>query len=363
MADAATKLKKAVAKTVDKYGINAASLGSDKYIQKVVPTPSLMLDYMLGIGGFPYGHMVEIFGSNGLGKTSALLYGILANVQRQGKLPALIAMEPTFDGEWAQKLHGLDPNLLLINRPDNAEEAFEMLYDLVYDGLVDYIGIDSVGAMGTKSEAEGGGKKAYGASGTITSGLNAVMPRLYKNKIGLAIINQQRQSGAFKGNILYDSPGGEALKHHAMIRIQLKPGKNRYLAKVDGENLLVGRELSCVFLKNKLAQAANKKAGFDFFHIETLEHGLGVDVAGDIINVGKLTGVITGSGWYNHPSFPGGKIQGKPAIKDFLKENPKAYETIRQEVMDKMITRELQAAEDNASKVAETTETTEEEDA
>src|ERR1035437_11123549 len=108
------KLEKARDATIGKFGIRSAALGSEHYEQNVVPTPSLMLDYMLGIGGFPYGHMVEVYGDNGLGKTSALLYGILANVQRQGKLPALIAMEPGFDAEWARKLHGLDPDLLLI---------------------------------------------------------------------------------------------------------------------------------------------------------------------------------------------------------------------------------------------------------
>lgn len=338
------KLEKAVAATVTKFGHKSASLGSEKYELNVVPSPSIMLDYMLGIGGFPYGHMVEIFGSNGLGKTSALLYGTLANVQRQGKLPALIAMEPTFDAKWAQKLHGLDPDLLLINRPDNAEEAMEMLYDLVFGGLVDYIGIDSVGAMGTKSEAEGGGKRAYGPSGVITSGLNATIPRLYRNNMGLMIINQQRQSGSFQGNTTFESPGGEGLKHHAMIRIQLKPGKGRYMAKVDGENIMVGRTLSCTFKKNKLAMASNKKADFDFFHIESAEYGLGVDHTNDILNVGKLTGVITGNGWYYHSTFPTGKINGKPAIAKFLSENPQALEVIRQEVMEKMINKELQAA-------------------
>jgi recombination protein RecA len=354
MSNAALKKRAEDAKniTVDKFGDKSAIVGNEHYELNVVPTPSLMLDYKLGIGGFPYGQMVELFGSNGLGKTSALGYGVLANVQRQGKLPGIIAMEPHFDKGWAQKLHGLDPEILIVGHPDNAEEAFEMLHEWVYGGLVDYIMVDSIGAMASRSETEEGGKKkAYGASGVITSGLNATIPRLYKNNQGLLIINQQRQAGQSRtGQTFHESPGGEALKHHAQIRIQLKPGKEKYTLKLDGDPkpVVVGRELICAFKKNKMAQAADKNAAFTFFNIETEEYGLGVDKVGDVIATSLVTGVLQKAGaWLNHQDFPKGKLQGKKALAEFIEEEPKIVDVIRKEVMERMLNREIALAKEN----------------
>lgn len=343
-------LEQARDKAREKYGEKAVALGNEKYTHNVVPSPSLMLDYKLGTGGFPYGHAVEVFGDNGLGKTSAIGYGTLANVQRQGNLPAIIAAEPIFDEAWAMQ-HGVDPELCLIKRPDNAEEAFEMLHDLVYGNLIDYILFDSIGALAARSEtAEGGKKKAYGISGTVTSGLNATMPRLWKNNIGLMLINQQRQDTSAQANmIMYESPGGEALKHHCAQRIHLKPGKNRYTVKMgsgdDAENVLVGRELVCTFKKNKLAMNT-KGARFDFFHIATDEYGpVGVDRIDDIIRTGKVTGVMkeTSKGWPEHHTFPKGKLHGPAAVAKFLSEQPEAEVIIREEVLAKMRAEQIEA--------------------
>jgi len=349
-----SKLEKIKRGTVSAFGEKAAALGSEKIKLNVVPTPSLMLDYKLGIGGFPYGAMVEVFGGNGLGKTTVLGYGVLANVQREGKLPALIAMEPYFDKDWALKLHGLDPDLILIQYPDNVQEAFDMLWDLVFNTEIDYILVDSIGAMGNESsQKEGGKKKAYGVSGEVTSGLNDIMPRLYKSNKGLMIVNQQRQTGAFNGTTLYESPGGEALKHHASIRIQLKPGSGRFKATIDGEkDVLVGRELKCLFKKNKLAQAANKSAEFNFFHIETPEWGLGIDKPSDVLNAGQVSGAIKSAGnWLQHPAFPKGKVNGKAQAAAFLREHPEAYEPIREDVIRSMVEQEIELEQEKNAKV------------
>lgn len=343
------KLEKSRDKTIVKYGVKSAAIGNEEYVKRVVPTPSRMLNFMLGIGGFSYNHITEVFGGNGLGKTSALGYGVLANVQRMGGLPAILAAEPDFDPEWAAEVHGLDPELLLINRPSSAEEGFAMLNDLVEEGLVDYIMIDSVGAMASESEVAGGKTKAYGASGVISSGIKVITPKIFKKGIGVLALNQQRQVGSYNGNTIFDSPGGETLHHLAMVRIHLKPGPGRYTAKVDGKDVLVGRELVCEFKKNKLAQAANKKANFDFYHIETEEYGLGVDQGADLLNVGKLTGVITGSGWYYHSAFPDGKLQGKQKVTEFLQANPKALDAIDADLKEKMVLKEIAAAEEKAN--------------
>ena len=350
---ASQKLDRARAAQAARYGNQYVNLGGDHYKLNTVPTGSLMLDYKTGIGGFPYGHGVEIFGANRLGKSSAIGYPVLANVQKQGKLPALIASEPRLvtpeDREWALKL-GFDPDMALIQYPDHEEDAFNMLRDLVFDNLVDYIMIDSLGGIGNVSGAKKDGKpKAYGISGAVTSALNDIMPRLYKNNIGLLVVNQQRQSGSFNGNTLYESPGGEALKHHMRMRIQVKPGTKRFTAKIDDESgVLVGRELTCVFKKNNMAQAAEKSASFCFFHIETGQYGFGIDTANDIVNVAKMTGVLKGGSWLEHPTFPASKkgvhqLNGVPAVGRFLDANPKAYEQIRSEVMEVMLRKDLAA--------------------
>jgi recombination protein RecA len=343
------KLEGIHTKTLKSYGERSSILGNERYELNVVPSPSLMLDYKLGKGGFPYGAMVEIFGGNGLGKTTVLAYGTIANVQKEGKLPALIAMEPHAGHqqtvEWAVKLHGLDPDLLLIQYPDNVTEAFEMLYDLVFDYDIDYIVFDSIGAMGHASSQEGGKKKAYGVSSEVTSGLNDVMPRLYKANKGLMILNQQRQAGAANGNTFYESPGGEALKHHALVRIQVKPGHEKYYSIIDGEKVMVGRELKCTFKKNKMAQAVNKSAEFTFFHIETEEYGVGIDRVSDVINTGKLAGVIKSAGsWLQHDVFPKGQVQGVAKAKKFFEENPDAYGAIRDDVIKSMLRTEEEIA-------------------
>jgi recombination protein RecA len=347
------QLEKIRHKTVENFGLHSSVLGSEKYTLNVVPSPSLMLDFKLGRGGFPYGGMVEVFGGNGLGKTTCIGYGTLANVQRQGKLPALIAMEPNWDADWAFKLHGLDPDLILVQRPDNVQEAFAMLYDLVYETDIDYILVDSIGAMGDQSvQGEDVKTKAYGVSGAVTSGLNAIMPRLFKSNKGLMLLNQQRQ-GSGGTQTWYESPGGEALKHHALVRIQLKPGDKKYKAKIDGKDVLVGRELKCVFKKNKMAQAASKSAEFDFYNIESEDYGiLGVDRVSDVIKTAKVAGVIKGSSWLEHQVFPKGKVQGIVKARKFFQANPEAFDVIRSDVMAVMIQNELLAAEANGERPA-----------
>ena len=341
------KLEAIKARTVKSFGQNAAIMGSENYKLNVVSSGSLMLDYKLGTGGIVYGGMVEVFGSNGLGKSSSILYSTLANVQAEQKLACLIAMEPIFDKKWAARL-GLDPDFLLIQRPDNAQEAFDMLRDLVFNTDIDFIGVDSLGAMGNESSQKAGGqKKAYGISGDVTSGLNDIMPPLFKKNKGLMIINQQRQAGSGKGQTWHDSPGGEALKHHAWTRIQVKPGSEKYTVKMDGEDVLVGRELKCSFKKpSKMSTLLGKSAEFDFYTIAhpDYEGRIGIDKTRDVIRVAKVSGVFTPAGsWLEHPMFPKGKVQGEGKAREFFAKNPEAFEVVRDDVMKVMIRQQLEA--------------------
>lgn len=331
------------------YGPRSAAFGSEHYVFNAVSTGSLMLDYKLGTGGAIYGGMIEVFGANGLGKSSALLYGTLANVQKEEKLAAIIAMEPIFDKRWAVKL-GLDPDFLLILRPNNAQEAFDMMRDLVFNTSIDFIGVDSLGAMGNESsQKEGGRPKAFGISGEVTSGLNDIMPILYKENKGMMVINQQRQAGSANGNTFYESPGGEALKHHAWVRIQVKPGSKKYQVKIDGEDVLAGRELKCTFKKpSKVSHLLGKSAEFDFYTVEhpDFQNLIGIDQVGDYVKVAKVTGVFKSQGsWLEHPVFPKGKIQGVPKARKFFAKEPEAMESVRSDVIGVMIQQELEAQE------------------
>lgn len=340
--------------TIKSFGLHSAAMGSERYDLNVVSSGSMMLDYKMGTGGMIYGGMVEVYGANGLGKSSAILYATLKNVQREEKLAALIAMEPIFDKKWAARL-GLDPDFLLIQRPDNAQEAFDMLRELVFDTDIDFIGIDSLGAMGNESSQKVGGKpKAFGISGEVTSGLNDVMPRLYKSNKGLMIINQQRQ-GQGGTQTWHESPGGEALKHHAWLRIQVKPGSTKFPAKIDGEDVLAGRELKCTFKKpSKVSQLLGKSAEFDFFTIEHEDYHnvIGIDEVGDVVKTAKVAGVFKSQGsWLEHEVFPKGKIQGVPKARAFFKKNPETMEKIREDVIKVMIRQELAAEVEQQKKV------------
>lgn len=347
------KLESMKTDTLKSFGHRSAVIGSEHYVLNVVPSGSLMLDYKLGTGGMIYGGMVEVYGANGLGKSSAILYSTLANVQKEGKLAALVAMEPIFDQKWAAKL-GLDPDFLLIMRPDNAQEAFEMLRYLVFSTDIDYIGLDSLGAMGNESsQKEGGRPKAYGISGEVTSGLNDIMPRLYKSNKGMMIINQQRQSGQAQGHTFHESPGGEALKHHAWVRIQVKPGKEKYQTKMDGEDVLCGRELKCVFKKpSKVSALLGKAAEFDFFTVEheDFENRIGIDKVSDVIKTAKVCGAFRSQGsWLEHDIFPKGKVQGVVKARTFFDANPEALDVVRGDVIKVMIQHELEAQEKSVS--------------
>lgn len=338
-------LERARDKGRKKWGLSSVSLGSHRDELEVVPSPSWMLDWKIGTGGFPFGHIVEAFGANSLGKSSALVYPTMANLQAMGRIPALLATEPLFDLDWATRL-GVDPNLMLLNRPDNAEEAFEMIHDLVYENDVDYIFVDSLGALASASETkeDSKGKKAFGISGVVTAGLNAVLQRMYKNRIGMLIVNQQRQDAKASqvgvGVMQYESPGGEGLHHNAVLRIHLKPGKNRYTMSLDGEDqVVVGRELICQFKKNKLSPNM-KAARFDFYYQqhEKFDNKFGVDRISDILRTARSTGVIRKSGdgsWLTHESFPGPKhqVNGEPGLKKYLEEHPEGVEPIRKDVL------------------------------
>lgn len=325
-----------------KFGDKAAVTGKGAFPpMEVIPTPSLFLDHALGTGGWPLGVSIEVFGVNHLGKTGLFGYGAISAAQKAGHLTAIIATEPDFDEKWAIKC-GIDPDMNLVLRPDNGEEAFGMLQDLVLDGTVKFILFDSIGALSANKELDSDKPQAFGNSSLITWGVKRVAMRAYKNGISIMYLNQVRDDTKSHMTGLVESPGGHALKHVCAIRIHIKPGKDRYSVKVNNgstqEDKMVGREIVASFKKNKAGDSSTASARFDWYFKDSELSPFGVDYVKDIINAAKVTGVFKGSGWLKYENFPDGKLNGKAAVAKFLEENPKIIEQIRKDVLSKMDT-------------------------
>jgi recombination protein RecA len=340
MTENTKKAQQLAAKFEKKFGYRAGSTGDQEWPLDVIPTGSLSLDYALGIGGWPMGHPIEIFGPPDIGKSSVIGLNAIASAQKAGKFCAIVAVEPGFDPAWAEK-HGVNVEDLLIARPDNGQDAFNMLSEIVSGGA-DFVLFDSIGALLRESEAEIDGKPSQGGrSNLVTWGVHNILQKSWKNNVCVMFINQVRDKMNARMPGVLDSPGGHALKHVSAIRVQLKIASGGlYTEKVNGEEMETGHRLKAVIVRNKLSEGSRRVAEFDYYKKETEDHSVGIDKAGDIIDVAIRTGCITPAGaWLRHPSFPGetNQIQGRANAGQFLIDNPKVQEKIRKEVLEAMI--------------------------
>lgn len=320
-----------------RYGHESMATGTFNKTQGVTSTGILALDYALGTGGWPDGTLVEVFGPPDIGKSSVLGFNALRACQRSGKLPAIVALEPNFSQKWAKK-NGVDLDDLVIGWPDDGEQAFSLLYDFVTDPDIDFVLFDSIGALLRPSEAEAGGKPSQGGqSALITWGVKRVQMPAWKNNTTVMFLNQIRDDMGSRIPGMVDSPGGHALKHACEIRIQLRPGKERYMTKVDGDDVMAGRQVVAVIKRTKRDEGTGKRAVFDHYSMETDEYPFGVDWVADVINTSRRAGVFRASGaWLYHDSFPDGKLQGRKALEEFIEKNPQVLDTIRDEVLNKI---------------------------
>jgi recombination protein RecA len=347
MTDEATRKRvaAAAARYERKLGHKGASTGRTNTSIDVIPSGILALDYALGIGGWPRGHLCEVFGPPDIGKSSCIAFNLMREAQAMGLTPGIVALEPGYNDGWAEK-NGIDPDNLLIGWPDNGQEAFDLAYDFVCDDDIDVVIFDSIGAILRPSEAEQDGKPSQGGqSALITWGVKRLlMPSWKRNKMVL-LINQVRDKMDSRLPML-DSPGGHALKHSCAVRVQLKPGKDRYTTKVDGEDVQIGQSVVAVVLRNKMAEGSKQRAIFDNYFMEVDDQPFGVDKAADVLSVGVRTGVIRkAGGWYYHTNFPEGQLLGKQAVGEFLLDDKSTYATIRNEVLQKM-TQKVSKSED-----------------
>jgi recombination protein RecA len=284
-----------------------------------IPTGSISLDVALGVGGFPRGRVVEIFGPESSGKTTLAIHAI-ANVQKNGGIAAIIDAEHAFDKTYAEKL-GVDTESLLISQPDNGEQALEIADNLIRSGAIDIIVIDSVAALTPKAEIEGemGDSKMGLQARLMSQALRKMTATINKTGCCCIFINQLRE----KIGVMFGNPetttGGNALKFYASVRLDI-----RRIAQIkEGENV-IGNRVRVKVVKNKVAPPF-KQAEFDIIF------GEGISKIGEIIDIGVEKGIIKKSGsWFSYNDTKLG--QGRDALKQLLKDNPDLLAELEEKV-------------------------------
>lgn len=316
-------LQAAISKIEKNYGKGAIMKLGDKSVEKmdVISTGSIALDAALGVGGFPKGRIIEIYGPESSGKTTLAIHAI-AESQKMGGLAAFIDAEHAFDCNYAQKL-GVDVDNLYISQPDNGEQALEIAENLISSGAVDVIVIDSVAALTPKSEIEGemGDSKMGLHARLMSQALRKMTATISKTRCCCIFINQLRD----KIGVMFGSPetttGGNALKFYASIRLDIR----RIQALKDGENN-IGNRVRVKIVKNKVAPPF-RQVEFD------LLFGQGISKMGEIIDIGVDAGIIRKSGsWFSYGETKLG--QGRDAVKQILSDNPELYEEIEGKIKD-----------------------------
>ncbi|MBQ5736522.1 MAG: recombinase RecA [Alistipes sp.] len=281
----------------------------------VIPTGSITLDMALGVGGYPKGRVIEIFGPESSGKTTLAIHAI-AEAQKSGGIAAFIDAEHAFDPYYAQKL-GVDVDNLLVSQPDNGEQALEIADTLIRSSAIDIIVIDSVAALTPKAEIEGdmGDSKMGLQARLMSQALRKLTASISKTKTVCIFINQLRD----KIGVVYGNPetttGGNALKFYASVRIDIR----RSSVIKDGEEQL-GTRTKVKVVKNKVAPPF-KKAEFDIMF------GEGISKLGEIIDLGVDFEIIKKSGsWFSYGDRKIG--QGRDAVKEALKNDAALMEEI-----------------------------------
>ncbi len=319
---------KALKLTLDKldktYGKGAVMKMGDSAVEEVevIPTGSLGLDLALGVGGYPKGRVIEIYGPESSGKTTLTLHAI-AEAQKKGGIAAFIDAEHAFDRYYAEKL-GVDIENLIISQPDNGEQALEIADNLIRSGAIDIIIIDSVAALTPKSEIEGemGDSKMGLHARLMSQALRKLTGSISKTKCTVIFINQLRE----KIGVMFGNPetttGGNALKFYASIRLDIR----RSTQLKDNNSEAVGNKTRVKIVKNKVAPPF-KTAEFDIMY------GEGVSKIGEIIDLGVDYEIIKKSGsWFSYDDTKLG--QGRDAVKALLTDNPELMEELESKIKE-----------------------------
>jgi len=290
-----------------------------KWDVSVIPSGSIALDYALGIGGYPRGRVVEIYGPESSGKTTLAIHAI-AEAQKLGGIAAIIDAEHAFDRNYARQL-GVNVDTLLISQPDNGEQALEVTDHLIRSGAIDIVVIDSVAALTPKAEIEGemGDSKMGLQARLMSQALRKLTANISKTNTCCIFINQLRE----KIGVMFGNPetttGGNALKFYASVRVDVR----RTTQLKDGEDA-TGNHVRVKVVKNKMAPPF-RKAEFDIIF------GEGISLLGELVDLGVEFDIIKKSGsWFSYGETKIG--QGRDAVKQILKDNPELKEEIEARV-------------------------------
>ncbi|HNX80336.1 MAG TPA: recombinase RecA [Prolixibacteraceae bacterium] len=322
---------KALALTLDKieksFGKGSIMRMGDKPVEDVpaISSGSIGLDVALGIGGYPKGRIIEIFGPESSGKTTLAIHAI-AEAQKQGGIAAIIDAEHAFDPYYARKL-GVNTDELLISQPDHGEQALEIADSLIRSGAVDIIVIDSVAALTPKAELEGdmGDAKMGLQARLMSQALRKLTANISKTRTCCIFINQLRE----KIGVMFGNPetttGGNALKFYASVRLDI-----RRIGQIKEGEDVTGNNVRVKVVKNKIAPPF-RKAEFDILY------GEGISKTGEIIDLGVNYNIIKKSGsWFSYGENKLG--QGRDAVRKLIKDNPELAAELEAKILEVVTT-------------------------
>ena len=312
---------KALQLTIDKlektYGKGSIMKLGDRPEDNIesIPTGSVALDVALGVGGFPRGRVIEVYGPESSGKTTLAIHAI-AEVQKQGGIAAFIDAEHAFDQFYAENL-GVDTENLFISQPDNGEQALEIADNLIRSGAIDLIVIDSVAALTPKAEIEGDmGDSRMGLQARLMSqALRKLTGTISRTGCTCIFINQLRE----KIGVMFGNPetttGGNALKFYSSVRIDI-----RRSSQIKNGDEVIGNRVKVKVVKNKVAPPF-RRAEFDIMY------GQGISRSGEVIDIGVELDIIKKSGsWFSYGETKLG--QGRDAVKSLIQDNPELMEEL-----------------------------------
>jgi recombination protein RecA len=319
---------KALKLTLDKldktYGKGAVMKMGDTVVEdvEVIPSGSLGLDIALGVGGYPRGRVIEIYGPESSGKTTLTLHAI-AEAQKNGGIAAFIDAEHAFDRFYAKNL-GVDIDNLIISQPDHGEQALEIADNLIRSGAIDIVIIDSVAALTPKSEIEGemGDSKMGLHARLMSQALRKLTSTISKTNCTVVFINQLRE----KIGVMFGNPetttGGNALKFYASVRLDIR----RSTQIKDADGTVQGNKTRVKVVKNKVAPPF-KTAEFDIMY------GQGVSKVGEVLDLGVAYEIVKKSGsWFSYGDTKLG--QGRDAVKSLLEDNPELAEELEGKIKE-----------------------------
>ena len=318
-----TALNDAMARIEKNFGKGAIMKLGDEQIEEVdiIPTGSIGLNYALGVGGYPRGRIIEIFGPESSGKTTLAIHAI-AEAQKAGGVAAIIDAEHAFDRFYAEKL-GVDVNNLLISQPDNGEQALEIADQLIRSSAIDILVVDSVAALTPKSEIEGdmGDNKVGLQARLMSQAMRKLTGTISRTNTTCIFINQLREKIGVMFGPSETTTGGNALKFYSSVRIDIRSSTSLK----NGNDDVLGRHTKVKVVKNKVAPPF-KRAEFDIMFGEGISH------ASEILDLGVDLNIIQKSGsWF---SYNGSKLaQGREGAKLVIQDNPELADELEEKIM------------------------------